>query len=1845
MGFSCITKIFRYGILAAIALAAAFLAALWLTANPAAAQRDGGDDVSLKSWDTDNLRYSTALNHFSARNFRVPYHRYGGYVSSVEAKACLRHIGSTVSLRSQTVHGVCPAGYSLITQVCAYNGYTEYGGFRENHRYVYYVNRPASYRAANSSGLCDPISYTPAVACYVPDGDWRTVCSQATYQLSVSGSLMSVSHVGLCWDSDIHILSLRRDANSCASAARVNQADHPACQSAVADAFFQTGGSTGAVNDFPVIDYDTDSASWAEKDGAGSRSAGCVAFAEQQDRLASSMSANGGWYLTAEGVLKKNSGEIPARAVSRPAAAYSTWANKGGSYYYLGRHNGYQESLNASGNYLASTSSLYDNRADPANGQLAVATGVPATGLFPWGTSSSPAGSGRAVPCTGTVARGCYDKAAYQARGRSDFLLTPAASRFAVAASANLKSYGGYGGRTGFGHLSHAQDAGGGWCPAGWHPRGQDSTYLIGGSTGRTLTSLNGLALSQVADAHWCRSDVRYTLKFIAQQHICSNSFFTFNCRAPTGVSVPDAGDDFGSYGRKNCYKTMTGYNIASAECEYVFPLPRCDSDGDGTADREFSAAEIANIGVEDEPLAVGEAADCGTNINPPDLAGFDADPCVTVRLSVSENLPAASDAQPGVFGDDRTVTGVAGHDLGAAAAFPNTAAPPRDLTAGSEDPSGCPDGEEERADHGSRSSPSDAVLPAASPQRRGSQASADPASPHSVPAPLPSSSSAANTAPPPSDYDADNSYAGVRANLAHRYASKIAENTCAAKRAEADLVMAVLQARRASFSKYLADYKNAADTNETKFGGYTAVNSGASGLSWYWARDTARERNRAADALETAYGNLSSALEDAKTAYDAATTQTQNLPGTSADDRARVVAASSPSGCVKHYDDEIARLKKIFLDAETAAFGTGADGISEEATAIATHQEKTWARPSVSTRTNSIRLYPANPQTSHTTRSSTEQYDCDEDGENCKTRTVTACSGYSFRRSGRVEGSYTPKSRSLNARGTFDETSGRAETRRSSFLTSYSAAAGTYRSTDTVQVCPPLRVVSGETQTQAETNMRGSIGTVLTVPLWPTLDRPVAATAIYTSATPAAFLLPPSQMLGRYHPGHTDRSDLDHSDQLERATAATRLGALTISNAAGRTPAAYAAAAVPAANPQSLTNAAALRTSVQTAATAYRQTYTDTYDRAHTRARQDMGGTGGTQQQARWSNFRWEYDTDSLKWENYTQNVTTDTTLADGTVIRGQAGYDLVSVDTDGKVTVAATRLDYETSSYGVGNVYAARPQPEQRECKIRRTRTPRLELAYEPPTTATARPWRTCPAVMTVSTLPCGTDSHSSRTGDYYDTAFQPNSRAEKFKLYPRKPATEPGEAEVLNLRVSISDSPPVFCSSNTPSATYVSHAAGAMNDISAAFTIGTLTRPNTTVLRPTGYSGAVTADHCFSGGFPDASAAPVKVAVFDDTAHSAMNLVYLERDSGIALLSSGAAFTASAVAYRGDAEQSTRFYGTYYSMPTSLGRSAGWDVISDPNTSLSSVSKNRIAARDKPATPNWPAVPVSQTFAHVSDMKFDIGFLDCRPDVENVVFIGNIANADQTAAESFSQRNGYSSITSSAGYPMDAPPWYYPPWHDIKGETRRSEAEEPGTTIAPGPVSEIYTHPQSSQYGWVINTVNNTGIDKQPISAFRNQPDVKRNDPNRPADVTLETHRQVCFGNNRTTLPHYRSTSAAADPLGHNTDSNPPQAMVIWTAHNPACTPQVYCQQWQTRCYLNANDPFNAEQTGCPAGTGTLQPADSTFAYPNGTVRYPDKALTDANIIRITNDSDLADTPAAAANLVSIVYKSRI
>ena len=76
--------------------AAAFLGALlfWsATANPVAADSHGNSNrgrIPSKPWDTDNLVYTQGTVSYSAENFRVPFHQYGGYSTAAGASAAAR---------------------------------------------------------------------------------------------------------------------------------------------------------------------------------------------------------------------------------------------------------------------------------------------------------------------------------------------------------------------------------------------------------------------------------------------------------------------------------------------------------------------------------------------------------------------------------------------------------------------------------------------------------------------------------------------------------------------------------------------------------------------------------------------------------------------------------------------------------------------------------------------------------------------------------------------------------------------------------------------------------------------------------------------------------------------------------------------------------------------------------------------------------------------------------------------------------------------------------------------------------------------------------------------------------------------------------------------------------------------------------------------------------------------------------------------------------------------------------------------------------------------------------------------------------------------------------------------------------------------------------------------------------------------------------------------------------------------------------------------------------------------------------------------------------------------------
>ena len=258
------------------------------------------------------------------------------------------------------------------------------------------------------------------------------------------------------------------------------------------------------------------------------------------------------------------------------------------------------------------------------------------------------------------------------------------------------------------------------------------------------------------------------------------------------------------------------------------------------------------------------------------------------------------------------------------------------------------------------------------------------------------------------------------------------------------------------------------------------------------------------------------------------------------------------------------------------------------------------------------------------------------------------------------------------------------------------------------------------------------------------------------------------------------------------------------------------------------------------------------------------------------------------------------------------------------------ATRLDYETSSYGKGSVYSTRTDA-QRACKIRRTRTPELILEYQP-------------------SRPSGTDTSKAASSYYVD--YQPTPAAERFKLYD--------EAEVFAVKTSLADSPPVLC--YQPGEALVAHVAA--KGIDAV---------NKAVFRnASGFAGG-SKKHCYrhpSGAYlvSNGKSQPA-FAFFDDTAHSAMdsvNVVWQQPTPKIVsklgsadhlkMMANTVSLVASSPVAYVDATRTSSFYGTYYTFPTtgsSVKSPSGWDITGHPSLTLTSTfNQHQVQAKDTAA-----------------------------------------------------------------------------------------------------------------------------------------------------------------------------------------------------------------------------------------------------------------------------------------------------
>jgi len=1046
--------------------------------------------------------------------------------------------------------------------------------------------------------------------------------------------------------------------------------------------------------------------------------------------------------------------------------------------------------------------------------------------------------------------------------------------------------------------LSSDYDIGGtsGICPKGFHPRGEDSVGRIGSTTGRTLSHLDHTE-GQIADRFWCRSDLRFLRKFFPY----TRPGVTLHPQAQ-GMSATAA---FFVYGRVNCFYTADRYPATAAD-----PAP-----GSGTTGLESLGDSAYGCDYPYHPLPLCDP-DPDNNSDSdwraytgPEIAGVGTAGTLFGREA---GEGCGTDAPPPVLaGFDADACVTAAVEIAENRAVSSSASPgvlPADrtlaVTAGRtawDLDIAAPHPVTASAPRGS----GDASGCADGSESRADHSSASGSVLRSQsPAPSYAASDRTDTAVPPNDADGDINYRGATRGMAHRYASLAAENTCAVKLAEAEAELALLEAREDAFAQWLTDYKAAADKYVTDAASYTRTpQQSGSGLAILRFNDQEANKETYAALLSTRYAALSAALTAAKTAYDTATDRTAGP------NRADVIQAASDRNCVSHYDNEISRLKRLFRSAETSALGNGASGIKEERNAV---NSTRLVVPAAIMTTTTINAYTVPDIAAVESRSerytecldheysggcwSIPQDETCTDADRCPGRTRVVVTRY-----------YTCPGGSYTVSGSVSGRYGTA-TRTGSFSTTYAAAG---RGESTSASCPGFVAQQGGTVvSDAGSYVRGTPASASSLP-----------SAATVSAAATLRTLGKASLLGSYYPSHADRGNLTATADSDRRTAGRTLVA--------------AAGTVPAGSPDAVGD--------------YREDYTTAYDTAFRRAAGHMSGSV-------WNNFDWKYAANTLLWSNYAEDPATSFSASTATP-RDGTGCDLITVASDGSVSVEATRLDYETSSYGKGSVYSTRTDA-QRTCKIRRTRTPELLLEYQP-------------------SRPSGTDA--SKVATFWHVDYQPTPAAERFKLYD--------EAEVFAVKVFLADSAPVLC--YQPGEALVAHVGA--KGIDAV---------NKAVFRhASGFAGG-NKKHCYRHPSSAQLGSPPRpaFAFFDDTAHSAMasvNVVWQQPNPKIVsklgsadhlkMMANTVSLVASSPVAYSDSTRTSSFYGTYYTFPTdnSVKSPSGWDITGHPTLTLASTfTQHQVQAKDTAAK-----TPTTHT------MVFK--FIDCVFGIEDVAFVDNIAS----------------------------------------------------------------------------------------------------------------------------------------------------------------------------------------------------------------------------------------------------------
>ena len=1337
----------------------------------------------------------------------------------------------------------------------------------------------------------------------------------------------------------------------------------PACQKNVADAFFQAGGSVGAVNDFPYLGWVADAdgnESWAVQE-SGVRNDGCDEFVAQQDKMQNQIRRNGGYYLDISGKLQKLSGDPPSRFSVR-SSNYVHWIEKGSGFSM--DVNGNPGWVRSGNDYLERVDGYRSVRAD---GDSSVRAIYPSSTTWVLPTENSSRYGQFGARWHGAVSRG-FVRVAKPRTNQIGFL------------PENI-----------------------GMCPAGFHPRGEDSVDRIGSYTGRTLSGLSQ-NLGAVADGHWCRSDLRFARAFETQNHGVDLH--------PAAAGMTGA---FQSYGRLNCYYTAfssaphgssgtEGIRPASSGglvCSYLFPIPQCDPDTDNGSDsdwRDYTAEELKDIAddlgsakfdKDDGDACPPEPTPDPQDNTPRNAASFSDPACVTATLSIYENRVVGSDAEPGVTTSDQTLAVAAGRtawDLDITSPHHNTASPPRDIASTPADATGCADGSESRADHSSD---------AGSAVRKNTGAGVDLA--------LPTSSTASQSTHPPHSKgfrSAGTDYTGAVRNIAHRYASNVAENTCAAKRAEAELVLSEMKARRLRFQRYIDSYESSLDAAIGVFGGYRSNTQTGSDLGLKVRQYNAEEARRAGYvALRKAHlDNLKLALADAESAYQAASSQS--------------VTALSNSGCVAAYDTKITNLRTVQKNAEDAFPSTVSSraGISSVNTHLRNFNAQAGPNlnvgsPTFTPATLPVLSRPSPPSWGITGwPTSRTEYFCNvpagESGyslnsDNECTKQVTSTTSFIQRGTRRVNGKIVPNWVCPTGYSPYwtvcrrTDTSTGTVSRTITYFSTETYSSGPHTGTITGSYTDPTtgttytktvgysRTFTGRRSCQQATGYNSYPRTCGTASHRASGRTPAQAKAMVEgtkpAATPTPGFSPPTKpaahanvsdfwLLGKYHPQHPDRSNLKAASTSDRDAAAINLGSLSAGNiATAATGATY--------TPQNIANlyvptswtgttAASRRSDLQTETNDYKTAYTSAYNNAYTQATTDMGSTATT---STWNRFDWRYQTSTLDWGSYQEDTATTYSgwvaqAGETEADRNGTGCDLINVAADGTVSVEATRLDYETSKYGKGSVFGTRTDA-QRTCKIRRTRTPELLLEYQP-------------------SAPSGTDT--SKAAAFWHVNYQPTAASERFKLYD--------EAEVFAVKASLADRAPVLC--YQPGEALVAHVGA--KGIDAV---------HKAVFRnASGFAGG-NKTHCYRHPSSAQLGSPPRpaFAFFDDTAHSAMDSVSvvwqqpnpkivskLGSTDDLKMMANSVALVANAVAYA-DATRTSSFYGTYYTFPTdsSVESPSGWDISGHPTLTLTSTFRQHVA-QAKDAAAKTPT-------SHAMVFKF----VDCVFGIEDVAFVDNIAS----------------------------------------------------------------------------------------------------------------------------------------------------------------------------------------------------------------------------------------------------------